>query len=177
MSTPAAYGPAPTPAGAPSQLVPVGNPPPSAGDPDLLPRLSVSSPVDISANVALPAGTVIAFTLPMVEGTLANRPKMLTSVTWVWDVTGKAAFTCAQYLIQVCAAPDGVDPFAAIVAKDLFQYDAGNNFSSAIVRGSYDPEIYVPALQTIVVFVENTNPAADTSMGMNQRVFAQWRLL
>lgn len=171
------YGNPPAPSGAATQVIPIGAPPSSAGDPDLLPRNTVSSPVDISALFGLVAGEVMAFTTPMGSGTFAGRAKLVKSVLWTWDVRGNIPTIPLQYVVQLVTIPAGVEPFSAIVANQIFVNDDGLSYDRAVVKGGYEPAVYIPPGFQAIVYVLNAVPASDPTAGTRQRLYMQWQLV
>lgn len=176
VTTPATFGPTQAPPGAvPAQVAPVGSPPPSAGDPDLLPQLTTTGPVDLSALFGQPAGTTTVFVIPMTAGSLASRAKLILSFVWTWDSMATVPFATDQYVVQLGTIPAGTDPGLAIKQGLVFVNDHGLSGIRPVVKGGYEPPVYIGPGFTGVVFVQNTNAALDPTAGVRQLLFAQWR--
>lgn len=176
VSTPATYGPPPAPAGAAVPIAPIGQPPASAGSPDLLPRNSTLSPTDISAPFGLPAGTIMAFTSLFGEGT-NGRAKHVKSLVWTWDTDGSTPFVADQYTLRLVTMPSGLDVVKATIAQQYFINDNSLSGTVPIVKGGYDPPVYVGPNFTAVFLGVNSNAALDPTMGLRQRLFLQWTLV
>lgn len=161
--------------GLPPQAIPVGSTPPSAGDPDLLPRLTEHRGIDISTPVL--NGSTLAFTItPMTLGPHQTRQKRLDWLTWTNDPT--LTTTCGQYLAVVTTIPVGLAPVDALVQRSFFIYDVGTNASDVpFIRGEWFAPLYVPALRDVVIYITNDTPASDPGLGASQRMYAQWSLI
>lgn len=169
-----AYGPAPTPTGAPYQQAPVGQQPGSVGDPDLLPRYDKLAATEL---VALPTATAWLLDGPVNSDRYASRSKLVDSVRAAYAGSGSILVAPGSCIVQLVSMPIGLELVQAINAgKADTMGNAYNDLCTADVQIRFMPPLFIPPQQAVhPLFIIPFMPTAANRKNVSG--IMQWRLL